>query len=119
MDLGNQTAAKAGAAMSSRQVMDIVDERGQKIRGFFTEDEYVNALKLFRSRAGQLKTPEGFDGLAEMSELIGTNLTGSRKLTLTYSALKDISSLQVIDFLCGNIDRHAEPQLGEAALENV
>ena len=261
VDLGNQTAAKAGAAMSSRQVMDIVDEKGQKIRGFFTEDEYVNALKLFRSRAGQLKAPEGFDGLAEMSELIGakcestgdgmkhftrkiagiigaasssslpdrwsalvdaysyeikemlvgdfgvaedaladfgnggktddyvktviksaydglvlekthidhqlqsangninrrnnamsdyaeklgmsgliakstsmtvtsgektmhgsfmvnaqgisfeelldgTNLTGSRKLTVTYSALKDISSLQVIDFLCGNIDRH-------------
>lgn len=58
VDLGAQTTAKTGGAISSRQVIDVVDEKGEKIRGFFTENEIVDAKQLFISRAGQLKAPD-------------------------------------------------------------
>ena len=63
VDLGGQSAAKAGANLSSRQVIDVVDEKGEKIRGFFTENEFINMNQLFASRMNGIKPADGYEQL--------------------------------------------------------
>lgn len=70
VDIGTQTTAKTGAAMSSRQVIDVVDEKGEKVRGFFTENETINAKQLFTSRAKQIKAPKGHEALGNIANRI-------------------------------------------------
>ncbi len=79
VDIGTQTTAKTGAVMSSRQVIDVVDEKGEKVRGFFTENETVNAKQLFTSRAKQIKTPKGHEALGNIAN----------RITETYAADPD------------------------------
>lgn len=70
VDIGTQTTAKTGAVMSSRQVIDVVDETGKTVRGFFTENETINAGQLFLSRAKQIKPPKGHEALGNLANRI-------------------------------------------------
>lgn len=70
VDLGGQTTARAGAALSDRQVIDVVDEKGEKIRGFFTQNEYVDSLSTFVTRAKALEIPEGCEALKDAPKMM-------------------------------------------------
>ncbi len=54
VDLNGQITARAGANLSARQVLDVVNEKGEKVRGFFTPHEFVNAKNLFYSRTSDI-----------------------------------------------------------------
>ena len=64
----------------------------KKIHGsFMVNAKGVELDELYRIAHNEYKTPHG----------------NPRKLVLTGSALRDLSKLQTLDYLCGNTDRHA------------
>lgn len=96
VDIGKQTTAKTGAVLSSRQVIDVVDEKGEKVRGFFTENETVNANDLFMSRTKQIKPPKGYEALSDTAQKISDSCSRSRDGMRKFIA--KIYSLTKLDF---------------------
>ena len=83
VDLGGQTAAKAGGAFSSRLVMDVVDERGEKIRGFFTQNSNIDAAEEFSKQMKNVRIPQGYERLDAIRKAVQEHPSGIEKLSAT------------------------------------
>ena len=50
VDIGNQQVGRVGANLSSRMPVGFVDESGNLVKGFFTQNEAVNGFEIFKNR---------------------------------------------------------------------
>lgn len=65
VDITGKTAAKTGGNLSTRQVFDIIDEKGNKTRGYFTENNYVLLKSNVQKAIRKVTPPAGYEQLGE------------------------------------------------------